>query len=185
MTKGKKSSKEKEKKISLAKILTLIIVLLFSIFLKNHLCPKNEITQAQLDISSWPLSAKKHLEMAKAYFNHGDEKKAVAELKKAESLYHSLAFLDIKRNVKQQLEETKTLLSQPEKVRQDINYWETVLKSKPHYRDVFLRLSVLNYQLYQHEKFQEYWEKAFYLDPNNEVVQKLGEKIGVANFSSQ
>jgi len=180
MAKDKNSSEEgKEKKIALVNILTLIIVLLFSIFLGNHLYPKSEITQTQLGISNWPLSAKKHSEMAKAYFNHGDEKKAVIELKKAESLYHSLGFLDIRGNTKKQLTETKTLLYQPEKIRQDISYWKTVLKTKPHYRDVFLRLSLLNYQLYQNEKAREYWEKAFYLDPNNETVQEFGQISGV------
>lgn len=180
LTKGKKSSKEKkQKKIALANIQTLILLLLFLIFSGNHLLPRDKIARTQLGIRNWPLFPKKHLQMAEVYFNTGDEEQAVEEFKKAETLYRSLAFLDILGNTKKQLEEAEKLLSHPKKVRQDINYWETVLKTKPHSRDVFLRLSILNYQLYQHKKAREYWEKAFYLDPNNEVVQEFGQILGV------
>jgi len=180
MIKDKNSSEKKiEKKISLANIQTLILLLLFLIFLGNHFYPRNEIVQAQLEIRNWPLSIKKHLQMAEVYFNRGYKKQAIEEFKKAEILYNSLSFLDLLNNTKNRIEKTKKLLFYPEKIRQDINYWETVLKSKPHFRDVFLRLSILNYQLYQHKKTREYWEQAFYLDPNNKVVQKLGRIIEV------
>ena len=171
--------KEVKNKIPLANIQTLTLLLLFLIFLGNHLYPKKEITQAQLGIKNWPLSPKEHLQMAKAYFNTGYEEQSVEEFKKAEALYSSFSFLDILGNTKKQLEEIEKLLSHPKKIRQDINYWETVLKIKPHYRDVFLRLSILNYQLYQHEKTKEYWEKAFYLDPNNKIVQEVGQILGI------
>jgi len=160
------------------------LVVLFVILLTGFFWPRDEITQAKLAVARWPLSTKKHLQMARAFFNNNYENKAIEEYKKAEGLYRIFSFLDINKKTRKSLEETKQLVYKPEKVRKDINYWETVLKAKPHYRDVFIRLAALNYQLGNEKKGKDYWQKAFYLDPNNEFVRKIGEMLGVANFSS-
>lgn len=73
-------------------------------------------------------------------------------------------------------------LKQKAVIEQEISSWEKILQEEPSYRDVLLRLSLLNYQIYENEKAKAYWEKANYLDPNNADVQKVGEIIFPAQF---
>jgi tetratricopeptide (TPR) repeat protein len=65
---------------------------------------------------------------------------------------------------------------------QEIESWEKVLETKPEYRDILLRLALLNWKIYNNDKAKEYWEKANYLDPNNIEVQKVGKIIFPARF---
>lgn len=68
-------------------------------------------------------------------------------------------------------------LRQKAVIEQEISSWEKILQDKPSYGDVLLRLSLLNYQIYENEKAKAYWEKADYLDPNKEEVQQVGKII--------
>ncbi|GAI77039.1 unnamed protein product [marine sediment metagenome] len=119
--------------------------------------------------------------MSQTLFNNNKEKQAVEEYKQAKNLYQVFSFLDIKQKIKKQLTETDELITRPEKIRKEMNYWETVLKNKPHSRDILLYSAALYYQLWQDKKAQSCWEKAFYLDPNNEKVQELGKIIKAIN----
>ncbi|MCX6817023.1 MAG: hypothetical protein NTZ93_04100 [Candidatus Beckwithbacteria bacterium] len=62
-------------------------------------------------------------------------------------------------------------------IQQEIVSLEKELEKKPEYRDVLLKLALLNYQILETEKAKEYWNRANYLDPNNLEVQKIGEVI--------
>lgn len=62
-------------------------------------------------------------------------------------------------------------------IEKEIYSWEKILETKPEYRDVLLKLSLLNWQLYQTDQAKIYWEKASYLDPNNREVQEVGKII--------
>jgi len=73
--------------------------------------------------------------------------------------------------------EYEEALRQKTIIEREIESWEKVLEEKPGYRDILLRLSLLNYQIYENEKAKSYWEKADYLDPNNVEVQKAGKII--------
>lgn len=67
-------------------------------------------------------------------------------------------------------------LKQKTQVLQEISFWEKELEKKPEYRDGLLNLTLLNFQIKEIEKAKDYWNKANYLDPNNESVQRV-EKI--------
>lgn len=81
-----------------------------------------------------------------------------------------LSVLWPKRNIVWEWQEAK-------RIKQEIKSWEESLKSYPDYRDVYLRLAILNWQIKQPEKAREYLEKAESLDPNYEVTKKLKELI--------
>lgn len=68
-------------------------------------------------------------------------------------------------------------LQEKTKIEQQISEWEKILETKPNYRDILLRLTLLHYQIYNQEKAQENWLKVNYLDPNNQEVQKVGQII--------
>lgn len=158
----------------------LILLLLISYF-----WPRDNFIISQLASIRWPYSIKKRLNLTKAFFAVGDLEKAKLEVKQANSLYQLFKFIDWQGNLKQQLIVTNDLINQPEKIKKQINYWETVLINRPNFRDVYLKLSLLYYQLWEVDKARENWNKAFYLDPNNEVVQKIGKELSFCNSALQ
>ena len=120
----------------------------------------------------WPWSTRAHSQMALEYFQAGDEQAALNELKLANKL------LIIKTNTtSNKLKIAEEKIRQPGKIRNKITAWEKVLEEKPYYRDILLRLAILNWQIYEDEKAIDYWNRANYLDPNNESVQKVGKII--------
>ena len=123
-------------------------------------------------VSWWPWSAKSHAEMALEWFENGDEEKATLELKRANELV-----LWETEGVRESLKKAEDRVREPERIRKEIESWEKMLEEKPYYRDVLLRLTLLSYQIYEDEKAQEYFERAEYLDPNNEEVEKIGKII--------
>ncbi|MFH0942725.1 MAG: hypothetical protein V1810_00980 [Candidatus Beckwithbacteria bacterium] len=156
------------KKIKFWQVLTGLIGLL----LIGCFWPVNQNYKAQERAAWWPWSSTSHSQMALAWFNSGGEEKALEELRLANKL------LIIKSNrAKTSLIKAEEAVNSLEKTRQEIESWEKVLETKPEYRDVYLRLALLNYSLYNDDKAKLYWEKANYLDPNNQEVQKVGEII--------
>ena len=76
-----------------------------------------------------------------------------------------------------ELKKTEATIQKTQQIRQEIQLWERALDEKSNYRDVLLRLALLNYQINQNEEAKDYWGRANYLDPNNEEVVKVGEII--------
>lgn len=110
--------------------------------------------------------------MAVYWFEVGNEEQALIELEMANKLLFVKNF-EIEKSVRKAEEKVR----EPERIREEIKSWEKVLEEKPYYRDVLLRLSILNYQIYEDEKALEYFEQALYLDPNNEQVKQVKEII--------
>mgnify|MGYP001134589526 CR=1 FL=1 len=160
---------------------TFLLICLLVLMIGNYFWPRDETTQTKLAIAHWPLSTKKHLQLAKVFFNNNYEKESIEEFKKGEKLYQFFSFLDFSKKTKKHLKEIETLIFSPQKIKEEVVYWETVLNIEPFYRDGFLQLAALNYQLGQAKKAQEYWKKAYYLDPNNLTVQELGKLVGVTS----
>jgi len=153
------------KKIKLNHILILLIlIMLLGSFYKGFRLSAYE------KAGWWPWSAKSHAKMAIEFFEKGEEKKAKKELEIA----NRLLFLEL-TNVKKEVKKAENKVREPDKIKQEIESWENILEKKPFYRDVLLRLAILNYQIYENERATEYFERAEYLDPKNEEVLKVGE----------
>lgn len=130
------------------------------------------VVKPQERASFWPWSSKSRAEMAVYWFEVGNEEQALIELEMANKLLFVKNF-EIEKSVRKAEEKVR----EPERIREEIKSWEKVLEEKPYYRDVLLRLSILNYQIYEDEKALEYFEQALYLDPNNEQVKQVKEII--------
>lgn len=74
------------------------------------------------------------------------------------------------------LGEVENLLSQPKQVQQEINHWEKIAQDFPGYRDAYLKLVQLYFELYQNNKARENLSRALELDPNFEPTREL-EKV--------
>lgn len=75
---------------------------------------------------------------------------------------------------------TNVLGAQTEKqrVEQDYAFWQSVIQEKPDYRDAYLVLGSLAYQLSRIEEGKTYADKALELDPNNTTSLKLRQLFG-------
>lgn len=127
---------------------------------------------AQERAAWWPWSTTAHSQMALAWLENGNEEKAIEELKLANKL---LIIKTLK--AEEALKKAEEAVSSPGKIRLEIESWEKILQERPSYVDILLRLSLLNYQIYENEKAKSFWGKADYLDPNNAEVQKVGKII--------
>jgi tetratricopeptide (TPR) repeat protein len=68
-------------------------------------------------------------------------------------------------------------LKQKQQIDRQITGLRQELDLKPQYRDVLLRLSLLSWQIKLDDQAQKFWEKANYLDPNNQEVERVGKII--------
>jgi tetratricopeptide (TPR) repeat protein len=143
----------------------LIILLLYSLFIQNFFLSQFDL--AKQAVSRWPMLSKPHLLMAQAFFNDGSEK-CFQELETAKQSWLKNQKIII---------ETEKLISQPEKINQEIAFWQEKINEGLQNPAVYLTLASLNYQIDNIEKAREYWQKAFYLDPNNQEVEKIKKLI--------
>jgi len=122
--------------------------------------------------SYWPWSSRSRSEMAVYWFESGNEEKALEELSKANK------WLVIKTSWgKENLRKAEERVLEPERIREEIESWEKVIEERPYFRDVLLRLSILNYRIYEDEKAKDYFLQAEYLDPNNEEIRQVKKII--------
>jgi len=155
------------------KISFLFFVFCF-LFLNLHsqLFPENEeLSKAKRTVLSSPFNSKAHLGLAKVYLEAGNLEGAEKELSLSEGLT-STNSQDLK-SAKEALEKAK---ERPKKIRQEIEFWQEIIKEKQDYRDAYFQLAVLNYQIYQKGPAVKYLQKTLNLDPNFEPAKKL-EKL--------
>ncbi|PIS08877.1 hypothetical protein COT75_04290 [Candidatus Beckwithbacteria bacterium CG10_big_fil_rev_8_21_14_0_10_34_10] len=164
-------------KIWLTILLSLIIVLI----LFQILTPKNDLLKASLNLNYFPFFPQSHLKMAQTLFKNNYEKEAKIELQTAKDLYLKVSWFDFTKKTKAEIEKTAILLNQSEKIRKEISNLEIILRTKPQYRDLNLKLSLLNFQLKNDTAALSWWEKAFYQDPNNKEVQTVGKIVKLKN----
>jgi tetratricopeptide (TPR) repeat protein len=139
----------------------LLITAFFGLYLK--LFPESgQLALLNSRILVNPFNKEAHLALGKYYAESGNLKKAKKELEIAYSLGSQEAV-----NV------YKEALSIPANIKKEIAFWEEQVKSKPDYRDAYIKLSSLYYQLQEFDKAKENLEKARQIDPNYPEVRQL------------
>jgi|WetSurMetagenome_2_1015567.scaffolds.fasta_scaffold378874_1 hypothetical protein len=81
--------------------------------------------------------------------------------------------IDLYRNYKLQ----RGLTNEKIKVLNELVYWQNEIKAKTDYRDGYFKLAILNYQLKDYGKAQEYLSKTMSLDPNFEKGKELEQLL--------
>lgn len=145
----------------------LFLFLLFFVF---FLTPPSE--QLKLKAMQDNKNPKNHLQLANEYKKLNDLENARREL------LIGLSFNPDNKELEEELEEVESLLAQPDKVWEEIKKWEKITQDFPGYRDAYLKLASLYYQLYQNEKAEENLKKALDLDPNFEPAKEMGKILG-------
>lgn len=82
-----------------------------------------------------------------------------------------LSVLWPKRNIVREWQEKK-------RTENEIVRWKEASEKYPGYRDIYLRLAVLNWKIKNDEKTKENLQKAKELDPNFEMTKEIEETLG-------
>lgn len=94
----------------------------------------------------------------------------------AKSLISSNQFEEAKHELPSDspdLQIIKNLEGQPEEIKKQIIFWQQVSQDYPNYRDAYIKLAILNWNIYRLFDAQKFLSKALEIDPNNETASKL------------
>lgn len=152
-------------------LFTSLFLVVLSYF--NSLYPENPtLEQAKQAVLKNPQAAGAHLFLAQTFNYARATKQAEAEL----TLTTRLALRNHQGKV---LGASTSLLDEvrgaPQRLENEVAYWQSVVAKFTDYRDAYLQLSALTYQLNRLDEAKQYLQKALDLDPNNPVSQKLQE----------
>ena len=137
-----------------------------------------KIRQAKLAVMLSPNDISNHLLLVQEYLGQGNMDSVERELTLADSLNTKHLKLNTNKVLGETLSPLKILeeiKAEPQKIKNEISFWEKVVASKPDYRDAYLQLSILHYQIYETQKAKAYLEKAREIDPNFESTKNLEE----------
>lgn len=136
--------------------------------------------QKNQNVLTNPLSSKEHVVLAQNAWTNNDWQKAKNELLVAQVLLKNtgeaaatnvLGVAAAPQDLLHQWEREPAVLTDEE------HFWQTVVAQKTDYRDAFIRLSAINYELNNDQKAASYLDTARALDPNFIYVKKLSELL--------
>lgn len=154
-----------------------LIINLFPILPDDFL----SLMQAKVAVMLSPNDLSSHLILAREYLKRGGMEEVERELLLAQELAgrnKEATNYSVLGTSLSPLEISAKLRSEPQRIRDEIAFWEKIIAEKPDYRDAYLQLSILNYQIYENEKAKIYLKKVLYLDPNFESAKKLEKILG-------
>lgn len=145
-------------------VVLLIIFVGYSLFL-----PKSQFQQAKEQLTQNPNDLQAHLILAEKFLENNQFEKAGKELLIAKTLQKNNFELNRLWQKKHQLD--------PQDVQQLIEDWKKIVAEKPDFRDAYLNLARLYFQLFENEKAKNYLQKAINCDPNYEAALNLQKFI--------
>jgi len=119
-----------------------------------------------IDVFNHPLSWNTHATLAEALWQNGSKNQAIEEQR-----------LAIELSPKEEFPGNTQVLgawqNEPNRQKQQEDYWQTILASHPDYRDAYVQLAALSYREGNLLQAHAYLLKAQILDPNNTTVNRL------------
>lgn len=71
----------------------------------------------------------------------------------------------------------ENIKSEHKRIIGEINFWQHSSENRPGYRDAYLKLSVLNWQIENNDESKKFLDKVLEIDPNNPTVQNVKAAI--------
>lgn len=139
------------------------------------------LEQAKLAVLVSPGDISAHLFLAQEYLKRGYLEGVERELLLAQELTEKAPETTSSGVLGATLSPIKILAkikNEPQRIKNEISFWEKIVNEKPSYRDAYLQLAILNYQIYETEKVREYLKKAIELDPNYKPARELEKILG-------
>ena len=129
--------------------------------------PKSRFQQIKEKLIKNPHNSQAHLALAEKFLKNNQFPQAEKELQ-------------ISQKEKENDQQLQALLlkkhrSDPQDIKKLITAWKKIAAAKPNYRDAYLQLAILYYQIYKQEEAQRYLQKALALDPNFKLAHQLEE----------
>lgn len=162
------------------KILILIPVSLgvFFLALAVRFLPEIPISSPSLfdqqkkEVLKNPFRPEPHFQLAQLYLENDNLEGAKKELLLALNLYPDYQKAkDLEKEIANQEKE-------PQRIKAKIQEWESILEEKPGYRDAYLQIAILNWQIYEETEAREAVNKALELDPNFEAGKEFKKLLG-------
>ena len=154
-------------------LLWSFLALISAIFLLNFsslFYPLSPFRKASLAVLRNYYQTEVHLDLAEEYLSAYDLENARREL------ILGLSSNPTDDRLQNELTKVENLISAPGEVLLATTQWEEIVRQYPDFRDAYLKLSQLYFQLYQNEKVKENLEKALEIDPNFEPAKEM-EKL--------
>lgn len=126
-----------------------------------------------------PFSVSRYIDLASLLWQQGDKKEAHQLMISAQTLVKTqqTAVQGRTNNVLGQATSPADTLSQWEhevdQLKKRYTYWQAVAMDKPDYRDAFVTLAALAYQLGNVDDARIWLTKAYTLDPNSTTIQEF------------
>ncbi len=123
-----------------------------------------------------PFSLKDHVVLAQDAWLNNNWQEAKNELMIAQSLLKNPgqdAISNVLGTSTTPLDLLRQWEQEPARLADAEHFWQTVVAQKADYRDAYIQLAAINYQLNNDQKAASYLATARDLDPNSVAVQKL------------
>ncbi|HUS52312.1 MAG TPA: hypothetical protein VMX77_02495 [Candidatus Bathyarchaeia archaeon] len=161
-----------------AGVALIAFLIFYSLFL-----PKSRFQLAKERLVKNPQDFEAHLVLAEEYLGNNQVEQAEKELLLAQRTSQTKATLNQENslvlgeesNLKWEALWQRKVQANPEDIKKLIIYWERITAEKENYRDAYLQLALLHYQLFENKKAQEYLDQVLELDPNFEPARKIKE----------
>lgn len=156
---------------------------LLAILILSNLYAKVNLTPVYWDklvrVLEIPYIAESHIDLAQTLWQQGVSTPAKHELQFATSLI-TPAGTETSQVLGASVNPTRLLRdwqNRPSKLTNDLAFWQQVVSEKPDYRDAYIMLASLSYQLTRFTEANTFIEEAIRLDPNYSVALKLKREI--------
>lgn len=130
-----------------------------------------------------PFSAPRRVDLASLLWKQGQKEDARRLMTSAQTLAHLSQpdQSDQSSNILGATTNPQAILAQweyeAEQLKEKYAFWQTVASARPDYRDAFVTLSSLAYQLGRLNEARAWLSRAFTLDPNSPTIQNLSHLL--------
>ena len=114
-------------------------------------------------VARWPYFSLPHLQLALEFYRNGS-----IETDKELVLGKNLLFKN-----PDAIKETEAEIVLPKEIEKKIIFWETLSEKGVDLPFAYLKIALLKLRLYDVKSALEWWQKAFYLNPNSESVKEV------------
>ena len=123
--------------------------------------------KAKQAAARWPYFSLPHLQLAVEFYRNGS-------IKTDRELFLGRNLLFKNQGI---INEAESEIVLPEEVEKRIVFWKTLSEKGVDLPFAYLKIALLKLSPYDKKSALEWWQKAFYLNPNSEIVGEVGKII--------
>ena len=164
------------------KYLQFLLPLILGFLILTLIWQKTEgflFKKAQFNVSLWPQIPFSHLAFSRDLFEKGQKDLSQKQFEIGKNQVEILNKVYLGFLFERDLLETEKIINQEGDIKKQLEILEEQLEEMPYSWQLLLKKAVLSYQIYENEKAEDAWSLAYWLDPNNEEVLVLKDKLEI------